>query len=376
MSLSRTEALEIFLNSTQEFEELKKNVFQNKTSFRVIVLTDPQTISTDIENPGVIRADPNGKSLIFKGRIEDTNMSHVSFITNPCDESVLSEANKETSALLMSLHSNIVLTNADEIPSLSPGDVVVAEIEPGDNDYLYSLQNMFMTALEIEKAAGGGTSISEACESIISQFGSLSAGDVKTFGATDQGGTGTNNPDPYVLITDSEEIADLCDSNVFFIMNPLGADIQSNSGFNAASRGGDHPGIDLSSYNPTEGNSIGIKVYAAADGEVITAQYGCNGRIADDTCNGGAGNYIVIAHGNFEGIPYFTRYFHLLEDKYVSVGDFVEQGDLIGLIGNSGFSRGAHLHFEVRKNAGTTAGKAVNPNNYIKIKEKCPSTTS
>ena len=366
MSLSRTEALEIFLNSTQEFEELKKNVFQNKTSFRVIVLTVPERISSDIENSGVIRADPNGNSLIFKGRIEDTNMSHVSFITNPCDESVLSEANKETSALLMSLHSNIVLTNANDIPELSPGDVVVAEIEPGDNDYLYSLQNMFMTALEIEKAAGGGTSISEACESIISQFGAFTT-EVAPAQAGDVGGIGDNNPNPYELSDDPEE---QCKSDEFFIMNPLGADIQTNSGFKTESRP-THPGIDLSTWNPNNkpgtsaySASKGIKVFAASSGVVTKARNNCNGDIPSPNCNGGAGNYIVIQHDS----KYLTRYLHLLENLEVVEEDVVEQGDLIGYIGNSGFSDGFHLHFEVQEN-----NKPVDPNDYIKVKEKCPS---
>jgi hypothetical protein len=367
MSLSRTEALEIFLNSTQEFEELKKNVFQNKTSFRVIVLTDPERISADVENPGIIRSDPNGNSLIFKGRIEDTNMSHVSFITNPCDESVLSEANKETSALLVSLHSNIVLTNANDIPELSPGDIVVAEIEPGDNDYLYSLQNMFMTALEIEKAAGGGTSISEDCESIISQFDAFTTEVVSAARATDVGGLGSNNPNPYELADDP---AEQCESDEFFIMNPIGADIQTNSGFKTESRP-NHIGIDLSTWNPNNSAgtsayyaSEGIEVYAATDGIVTTALAGCDGRRPNDTCNGGAGNYVVIQHDN----TYLTRYLHLLEDIKVKNGDVVNQGDLIGYIGNSGWSRGSHLHFEVQKN-----NTPVDPNDYIKVKEKCPS---
>ena len=367
MSLSRTEALEIFLNSTQEFEELKKNVFQNKTSFRVIVLTVPERISSDIENPGVIRADPNGNSLIFKGRIEDTNMSHVSFITNPCDESVLSEDNKETSALLMSLHSNIVLTNANDIPELSPGDVVVAEIEPGDNDYLYSLQNMFMTALEIEKSAGGGTSISEACESIISQFGAVFAGEVDIFygQAGDVEGLGSNNPNPYKLAESPEE---QCKSSDFFIMHPFGADVQSNSGFRIEDRP-DHHGIDLSTWNPENKNatpgtaSFGIKVYAVADGVVESVFGGCNGTRSPG-CNGKAGNYIVIDHGN----GFKTRYLHLLEDIKVSPRQVVSQGDLIGFVGNSGNSTGAHLHFDVLEN-----GTYVDPNDYIKVKEKCPS---
>ena len=59
--------------------------------------------------------------------------------------------------------------------------------------------------------------------------------------------------------------------------------------------------------------------------------------------NGGYGNYIVIKHSN--GTQ--TLYSHLSSNAVV-VGDVVEQGENIGVMGNTGKSTGTHLHFEVR----------------------------
>lgn len=106
-----------------------------------------------------------------------------------------------------------------------------------------------------------------------------------------------------------------------------------------------HTGIDISG-----GGIHGAKVVAANTGTVIFTKY-C-------PYNGysyGYGTYVIIDHGG--GIT--TLYAHMSAIT-VSVGDVVAMGEQIGNVGNTGWSTGAHLHFEVRKD-----GKSTNPLPYV-----------
>lgn len=92
-----------------------------------------------------------------------------------------------------------------------------------------------------------------------------------------------------------------------------------------------HSGIDIDGFG-NEGNSI----IAADGGTVITSTY-----------NNGYGNYVVIDHGNSTQ----TVYAHMSATA-VSSGDYVEQGQTIGYLGDSGRATGVHCHFEVIINGG------------------------
>ena len=102
-----------------------------------------------------------------------------------------------------------------------------------------------------------------------------------------------------------------------------------------------HRGLDMAAPE-------GTPYYAADSGTVM---YATN----DGGYNGGAGNWVVIAHGS--GVV--TKYMHS-SATYVVPGNYVERGQNIGLVGNTGDSHGAHLHFQVEVN-----GVAVNPLNYL-----------
>lgn len=105
---------------------------------------------------------------------------------------------------------------------------------------------------------------------------------------------------------------------------------------------GNHRGIDISG-----GNASGSLVVAGASGTVTTAGWS----------TGGYGNYVIIDHGN--GVE--TLYAHMLDNSLmVNAGDKVTKGQAIGRVGNTGYSFGAHLHFEVRIN-----GNRINPAPYL-----------
>ena len=104
----------------------------------------------------------------------------------------------------------------------------------------------------------------------------------------------------------------------------------------------------LKKYRPHQGLDFsadpGTPIYASGDGSIKTA-----GRL------GTLGNAVVIDHG----YGYRTRYGHMLEVA-VKKGQTVKRGDLIGYVGNTGLSRGPHLHYEVWKD-----DIAVDPVYYI-----------
>ncbi len=95
---------------------------------------------------------------------------------------------------------------------------------------------------------------------------------------------------------------------------------------------GYHRGIDISGANAS-----GKLIVAGAAGTITEAGWS----------TGGYGNYVKISHGN--GVE--TLYAHMLDNSIlVNVGDNVLKGQTIGRVGNTGYSFGAHLHFEVRVN--------------------------
>ena len=100
-----------------------------------------------------------------------------------------------------------------------------------------------------------------------------------------------------------------------------------------------HKGLDIK-------GPIGARVKAVAKGEVEFAGL-----------KGGFGNCIVLKHGNgFE-----TLYGHLSK-ILVSMGQQIDIGQQIGLIGSTGRSTGAHLHYEIHRN-----GQKINPEDFLKL---------
>ncbi len=101
-----------------------------------------------------------------------------------------------------------------------------------------------------------------------------------------------------------------------------------------------HNGVDLS-------GSTGTPILATRSGYVTVASFQ----------EGGAGYYVALSHGD----GYGSIYMHMTH-YIVSVGQYVDAGEVIGYMGSTGGSTGTHLHFGISYN-----GVYVNPADYINI---------
>ncbi|MCR6109942.1 peptidoglycan DD-metalloendopeptidase family protein [Bacillus sp. A301a_S52] len=107
-----------------------------------------------------------------------------------------------------------------------------------------------------------------------------------------------------------------------------------------------HHGIDIS-------NNQGTDIFAAESGTVTEARY-----------MGGYGNTVMISHV-IDGQTITTLYAHL-DSINVSVGQRVERGEQIAVMGTTGVSTGVHLHFEVHEGGWNgQKSNSVDPLNYL-----------
>ena len=115
-------------------------------------------------------------------------------------------------------------------------------------------------------------------------------------------------------------------------------------------KGSAHNGIDI----VKEGYQLD-NIVAHSDGVVVQVIDNCNGNTPNNSNN--PGNMVKIDHNN----GYFTRYLHLAYGTVkVKVGDRVKKGQVIGYMGNTGYSFGGHLHFEV-----WNGNNRINPTEYL-----------
>jgi murein DD-endopeptidase MepM/ murein hydrolase activator NlpD len=98
-----------------------------------------------------------------------------------------------------------------------------------------------------------------------------------------------------------------------------------------------HSGVDIAAPE-------GSPIRSGTDGRVIRAQY-----------DGILGNYVQI-----QGQVGFSYVYGHMSQILARVGAVVSTGQVIGLVGHTGYATGPHLHFEIRKN-----GVPINPNNYL-----------
>lgn len=113
-------------------------------------------------------------------------------------------------------------------------------------------------------------------------------------------------------------------------------------------QGSFHPGIDISA-------PYGTPVVATADGHVVSAEW-----------EGALGHCVQIQHGRS---GFSTAYGHLKE-YFVTPGQSIRRGEVLGLVGTSGRTTGKHLHYEVHLDR-----MNVNPYRYLRNKERSYSTS-
>lgn len=111
-----------------------------------------------------------------------------------------------------------------------------------------------------------------------------------------------------------------------------------------------HNGVDIGYTLKEQENNI----YANCKGTVIATVTGKGNTYG--TSDHGYGNYVLIKHNN----GYTSLYAHL-QTVNVSVGQIVDENTNIGVMGNTGYSCGRHLHFEVRN----ASGIKINPEPYL-----------
>jgi murein DD-endopeptidase MepM/ murein hydrolase activator NlpD len=106
-----------------------------------------------------------------------------------------------------------------------------------------------------------------------------------------------------------------------------------------------HTGVDFAAPS-------GTAIYAAADGVITFMDWNGGQHV-------GYGRYTIIKHNN----TYSTAYAH--QSKFhagLRKGSYVRQGQVIGYVGSTGYSTGAHLHYEVMK-----YGQKVNPSKLLSL---------
>ncbi len=186
---------------------------------------------------------------------------------------------------------------------------------------------------------------SELIEKIVSSIGIEVAREEEAKRRDTKGGSGG----PFVLEKDGEhdELLFKADNYLKTIQflpfgKPLEGEISSRFGKRQDPVNGKtafHTGVDFRSQK-------GDKIHATADGVVKKAFR-----------NGGYGNYLLIDHGN----GYQTGFGHL-HAFLVRPGEQVKRGQIIALVGDTGRSTGAHLHYEISLNK-----KFINPYDFMQL---------
>ncbi len=261
---------------------------------------------------------------VYKVKAGDT-LSEISLTCNiPLDELIALNSSLENEFSVIQIDQELIITVPE--PALTVNWVEVARLEEAYNlptEYVYN-DEWYTTKSEtlVQPSAGYHEAVLQIYHN---------------------GNTVENKENLYELIL-IEPIAKVVEIGTIepptFIRPLSGGRISSYFGYrNSPTAGASsyHEGVDY--YTP-----IGSSVYASTSGTVTRAGW-----------SGGYGYCVDVTASN--GV--LTRYAHLSK-VYVSVGQYVTQGDVVAASGSTGISTGPHLHFEIRFN-----GSPVNPLDYV-----------
>ena len=120
-----------------------------------------------------------------------------------------------------------------------------------------------------------------------------------------------------------------------------------------------HLGLD---FGWNDGAYCNQPIVAIEDGTVVGRADGYGNTYPNQRIYG---NYVNISHGG----GWWSMYGHLLKGICVKNSDKVKKGQVIGFMGNSGYSNGQHLHFELRKGSNAKAN-SIDPIPYLYVEDR------
>lgn len=319
-------------SNTDSKKQIESKLTIGEKHIRDVELSDDVELETKQVVPADVLTEEQGVALLEKGTLEEK-------VHKVKEDEVLGEiasnydlSTKELLELNSDLTADSLLHIGQEInvTALEPFvDVVVTEEELVEEKILYETEiiesgELYKGDEEIKQAGKDGKK--EVLYSIEKTNGKQTAKEVKTEKTTEEAVK-------EVVIKGTKVIPSRGTGKM--VWPAVGGYISSHVGERWGSM---HKGLDIA--RPSNRS-----ILAADNGVVVSAG-----------ADGSFGNKVVIDHNN--GLK--TLYAHLSSIE-VSVGQTVEQGSKIGVMGSTGNSTGIHLHFEVHKN-----DVFQNPLNYVK----------
>lgn len=119
-----------------------------------------------------------------------------------------------------------------------------------------------------------------------------------------------------------------------------------------------HLGVD---FGWSDGAYCNQPIVAIEDGIVVSCADGYGNTYPSQRIYG---NYVCISHGD----GWWSMYGHLAKGLTVRLGQTVRKGMVVGYMGNSGYSNGQHLHFELRKGENRKAA-SIDPLDYLYVED-------